>query len=105
MTFRRWLFVFFGSLLITVFLLAAAMVYAVHAARRPDFAETAGDASILVQEEPFLDKDRACDILIYGDSTASIGIDPRVLTEQLGLSACNISSTRPIVDNLGTLPL
>jgi hypothetical protein len=105
LTFWRWLFVFFGSLLIAAFLLAAAMVYAVHSARRPNYAETAGDASIPVQEEPFLDKNRACDILVYGDSTASIGIDPRVLTEQLGLSACNIASTRPIVDNLGTLPL
>jgi len=34
---------------------------------------------------------RTCDILIYGDSTAMIGIDPAILEQRTGLSACNIS--------------
>jgi hypothetical protein len=34
---------------------------------------------------------QACDIVIYGDSTAMIGIDPAIIQQRTGLSACNIS--------------
>jgi hypothetical protein len=36
-------------------------------------------------------ENRRCDILIYGDSTALVGIDPAILEQRTGLSACNIS--------------
>ena len=32
-----------------------------------------------------------CQILVYGDSTAMVGLDPAVLQERTGLSACNIA--------------
>ena len=48
---------------------------------------------------------QACDIVVYGDSTSSVGIDSSLITAQTGLSSCNISTIRPIVDDLGTRPL
>lgn len=36
-------------------------------------------------------QNRRCDILVYGDSTAMIGVDPGILQRRTGLSACNIS--------------
>ena len=32
-----------------------------------------------------------CPVLIYGDSTAMVGVDPRVITARTGLHACNIA--------------
>jgi hypothetical protein len=105
LTYRRWLTVFFAFLLATVAVLAAGMGYAAHVIREPDFPLRQLDASIDVQERPFKLFHQHCDILIDGDSTASTGIDPRVITAQTGLNACNIASTRPIVDAFGTWPL
>ncbi len=33
----------------------------------------------------------SCDVLIDGDSTAMVGIIPRIITQQTGLSSCNIA--------------
>jgi hypothetical protein len=105
LTHRRWLTVFFAFLLGTVAVLAAGMAVAVAILRQPGYAAEISDPSLAVQEKAFQDRDQACDVLIDGDSTASIGVDPRVITAQTGLSACNIASTRPIFDALGTLHL
>ena len=40
--------------------------------------------------------DRTCDILIYGDSSAMIGIDPGILQRRTGLLACNIAETEGV---------
>jgi hypothetical protein len=105
LTYRRWLTVFFAFLLATLAVLAAGMLYAAHIVRQPGYAFQQLNPSIDVQERPFHLVHQHCDVLIDGDSTASTGIDPRVITAQTGLSACNIASTRPIVDAFGTWPL
>jgi hypothetical protein len=43
-----------------------------------------------------------CDILIYGDSTALVGIDPSVLQADTGLSACNIAEFEGATTVFGT---
>lgn len=50
-------------------------------------------------------RDRNCDILIFGDSAGITGADPAVISQQLGMSACNVAQTRPIIArlNLDTL--
>ena len=105
MTYRRWLTIFSAFLLATVAALAAGMTYAALVIRRPDYAQRQLDPSIDVQERPFKLIHQHCDVIIDGDSTASTGVDPRVITEQTGLSACNIASTRPIFDAVDTGPL
>jgi len=48
-------------------------------------------------------RDRACDVLIFGDSTAMTGINPDVVERNTGLRTCNISVTNAVLavtDNL-----
>jgi hypothetical protein len=104
-TFRRWLYSFFSLLALSTLLLACGLAYSIHLSRQDAFVDSFGDPSLVIQEQGFLDRNRRCEVLLYGDSTASIGLDPRLITAQTGLSACNIATTRPIVDDLETLPL
>ncbi len=47
-----------------------------------------------------------CEILIYGDSSALTGLDPRVVQRRTGLKTCNISEGTTIQEVVGTdLPL
>lgn len=46
-----------------------------------------------------------CQILIYGDSTAMIGISPKVIQQRTGLSTCNIAETEGMTMLNGTLVL
>ena len=34
---------------------------------------------------------QSCQVLIYGDSTAMVGVQPAIITQQTGLTACNIA--------------
>ncbi|ADW67554.1 hypothetical protein [Granulicella tundricola] len=44
-----------------------------------------------------------CQIVVYGDSTAMVGIDPAVLRERTGLSACNIAEFEGMTILNGTM--
>jgi hypothetical protein len=37
-----------------------------------------------------------CQILIYGDSSAMVGVDPALVSERTGLSTCNIAEFQPM---------
>lgn len=56
-------------------------------------------ASIWVQSNDavFDMRDRDCDVLIYGDSTAMTGIDPDVVERNTGFKTCNISVTNSVL--------
>ncbi len=56
-------------------------------------------ASIWVQSNDavFDMRDRNCDVLIYGDSTAMTGIDPDVIERNTGFKTCNISVTNAVL--------
>ena len=56
-------------------------------------------ASIWVQSNDavFNMRDRDCDVLIFGDSTAMTGIDPDVVERNTGLKTCNISVTNAVL--------
>jgi hypothetical protein len=47
-------------------------------------------------------RNRDCAILIFGDSTALTGLEPRLIAQRTGLSACGIAQTRGVVGALGT---
>ena len=48
---------------------------------------------------------RACDVVVYGDSTAMTGIDPDRVEEQTGFKTCNISVTNAVLTVTGNLTL
>ena len=56
-------------------------------------------ASVWVQSNDavFSMRDRDCDVLIYGDSTAMTGIDPDVVERNTGFKTCNISVTNAVL--------
>ncbi|MFT4113454.1 hypothetical protein [Silvibacterium sp.] len=54
---------------------------------------------------PFLSTRQRCDIVIYGDSTAEVGLDPVRISQETHLSTCNVAVTFPTVSVLGTDPL
>ena len=49
--------------------------------------------------------DRNCQVLIYGDSGAMVGLDPAILLQRTGLSACNIAEFEGMTLVNQTLPL
>ena len=102
---RRWFTVFIAVLLVTAAALFVGLLYSIRIVQQPDYPRSVGDWSIEAQATGFKLHDRRCDILIYGDSTAAVGLDPRVITAATGLPACNIATNRPDVDVLGTLSL
>lgn len=64
-------------------------------------------ASVWVQSNDavFDIRDRDCDVLIYGDSTAMTGIDPALVERNTGFKTCNIAVTNAVLAVTGTLTL
>ncbi len=50
-------------------------------------------------------RDRECDVLIYGDSTAMTGIDPDVVESNTGFRTCNIAVTNAVLAVTNNLTL
>ncbi len=50
-------------------------------------------------------RERDCDVLIFGDSTAMTGIDPDLLASLTGFRVCNIAVTNAVLAVTGTLTL
>ena len=71
-----------------------------------DFFQRHG-ASIWVQsnDQVFDIRDRECDVLIYGDSTAMTGINPEVVQRNTGFRTCNIAVTNSVLAVTGNLTL
>jgi hypothetical protein len=64
-------------------------------------------ASVWVQSNDavFDMRNRNCDVLVYGDSTAMTGIDPEVVSSDTGFKTCNISVTNAVLAVTGNLTL
>jgi hypothetical protein len=60
---------------------------------------------IAAQRPVFEDSRRPCDVLIFGDSTAMVSLDPQILQGITGLRACNVATTRPTLEIVGLDPL
>lgn len=48
---------------------------------------------------------RPCDIVLFGDSSVMVGMDPRIISARTHLTTCNIGSTLTIMDLVGLRPL
>jgi hypothetical protein len=66
------------------------------------FVANATPAYLRWMDAQYSIRNRDCAILIFGDSTALTGIEPRILTQRTGLTACSIAQTRGVVGALGT---
>lgn len=64
-------------------------------------------ASVWVQSNDaiFGMRDRQCDVLIFGDSTAMTGIDPSLVDRETGMHTCNIAVTNAVLAVTGNLTL
>jgi len=64
-------------------------------------------ASVWVQSNDaiFDIRDRQCDVLVYGDSTAMTGINPAVVERNTGFKTCNISVTNSVLSVTHNLTL
>ena len=101
----RWLTATGLAALLMATCFGVALLLSIRMVRSADYARNAGDPAIELEDAAFRALQQDCDVLIDGDSTAAVGIDPRIVTAQTGLSACNIATSRPVVEDLGTLPL
>ncbi len=105
MTTRRWFTIFFAMLAATALLLLGALFHTLGVVRQAGYPDSTGDPAVRLQDLPFTWRDQHCDILIAGDSTAAVGIDPALVAAQTRLTACSVATNRPNVDDLGTLPV
>lgn len=89
-----------------VVLLPLCAIPSLIALGRSDFFLHHG-ASVWVQanDRIFDDRDRDCDLLVFGDSTAMTGIDPERVQQQTGLKTCNIAVTNAVLAVTGNLTL
>lgn len=64
-------------------------------------------ASIWVQSNDaiFDMRNRSCDVLVFGDSTAMTGIDPDVVERNTGFKTCNVAVTNSVLTVTHTLTL
>jgi len=105
LTYRRWLVTFAVCATAFASSLPVCLAFAIRVVSQPNFPELSGDGSYWSQEQPLRMHGRQCDVIVFGDSTAATSVDPRVITADTHLSACNLSSTRPVVDFVGMLPV
>jgi hypothetical protein len=105
MTYRRWLTIVFSILLATFATIVFCMVRVTRIVTAPDFLKDLGDPTLIAEEKPFAMRNAQCEVLIYGDSSAMTGVDPRVIKADTGLTTCNVAATWPIVSLLGTMPI
>ena len=50
-------------------------------------------------------KGKRCDIILFGDSSTIIGLDPRIIQKETQMSTCNIGATMPTLGLMGLSPL
>ena len=70
---------------------AACMIAMVFYVRSDSFIARSGNTYLANMGYGMRLRGADCKILIYGDSSAMVGIDPAILTARTGLSACNIA--------------
>jgi hypothetical protein len=89
-----------------VFLLPLLAIPAFIALGRSNFFLHHG-ASVWVQSNDaiFNMRNRSCDVLVFGDSTAMTGIDPDVVERDTGFHTCNIAVTNAVLAVTGNLTL
>lgn len=96
--FRRYLFWFF-SFMVVAYLASFPLI------RSNAYTRWRGSQWGPMLEYTFTPGKRSVDVLIFGDSSAFIGIDPRIVQAQLGLKVVLLPSTIGSLPIIGDIPL
>ena len=83
----------------------AAVVLAFPLVCSPLFVKYADKYGPTAVRPLFATRNAPCDILMTGDSTSLVGLDPRVIQEVTHLTACNIGATFPVLAVNGLDPV
>jgi hypothetical protein len=89
-------------LLLIPFIFLASSLIIVRAA---SFPVVSADPFLLNLDYAFNLKHVDCDVVIFGDSTALTGIDPKTIEKYTGLKTCNIAQSRSALEIVGLLAL
>lgn len=102
MTSRRWLLMVFSVLLVALLVGLAAMMWAVRIVRSEEFLALFPDPFVVTLDAAYRPFEPACEVVVFGDSTAVTGVDPRVIETATGMRTCNVAVPAPVVSALGT---
>jgi hypothetical protein len=97
----RW-YLYVAPLILVPILL---LVFAIVVVPTDWFAEHSGDPFLLTLGYGALLHNADCKIVIYGDSTAMIGVNPDLIAQRTGLTTCNIAETEGMSMINGTMVL
>ena len=97
----RW-YLYVAPLIVLPILL---LVFAIVVVPTEWFAEHSGDPFLLTLGYGALLHNADCKIVIYGDSTAMIGVNPDLIAQRTGLTTCNIAETEGMSMVNGTMVL
>jgi len=99
---RLRLYLYIAPLILVPFLL---LLFAIVAVPTDRFAEHSGDPFLVTLGYGALLHGADCKIVIYGDSTAMIGINPDLIAQRTGMTTCNIAETEGMSMVNGTMVL
>lgn len=97
----RW-YLYVAPLIVLPILL---LVFAIVVVPTEWFAEHSGDPFLLTLGYGALLHNADCKIVIYGDSTAMIGVNPDLIAQRTGLTTCNIAESEGMSMINGTMVL
>ncbi len=98
---RRLQFYVLTVVLLPVLFLASS----IPVVRSDAFPAQSADPFLIHSDYPFSLRHVDCEVVIFGDSTASTGIDPTLIEKNTGLKSCNIAQTQSILEILGPYAL
>jgi hypothetical protein len=81
------------------------LVSSIPIVRSDAFPIESGDPFVMYSDYPFSLKHVDCEVVIFGDSTASTGIDPTVVEKVTGLKSCSIAESQSIFEIIGPYAL
>jgi len=82
-----------------------AVVGAMFIARSSWYLRHQRNSYLTISDYAFLQADKNCEVVIFGDSSALTGVAPRVLEAATGLRTCNIAQPNTALAVAGTLAL
>jgi hypothetical protein len=83
----------------------AMILFSFFLASNPAVAKYGDDIRIASQRVVFESRNRSCDVVLFGDSTAQTGFDPAVTQQATHMSVCNVAISGAALGALGIDPL
>jgi hypothetical protein len=94
-----------GYCLVLILLPVIAIPACIQLGRSDFFLHHGASVWVQANDMVFETRNRSCDVVVFGDSTAMTGIDPDRVEEQTGFRTCNIAVTNAVLAVTGNLTL